>query len=150
MAEGNSLEVRVSQPHLFYVEVKWKYNIYNVLSNYVERFSLLVLFFYVIFILLIICIRKLKGRRNMKKYIRQLVAGFLIICMMFIQVIGNKVELLAAENGNLEEYVITTKNQKVVKRIKEKYDKFVFDDYSRYEDMLLWIQELIFQKIQML
>ena len=33
----------------------------------------------------------------MKKYIRQLVAGFLIICMMFIQVIGNKVELLAAE-----------------------------------------------------
>lgn len=70
----------------------------------------------------------------MKKYIRQLVAGFLIICMMFIQVIGNKVELLAAENGNLDEYVITTKNQKVVKRIKEKYDKFVFDDYSRYGD----------------
>lgn len=53
---------------------------------------------------------------------------------MFIQVIGNKVELLAAENGNLDEYVITTKNQKVVKRIKEKYDKFVFDDYSRYGD----------------
>ncbi len=86
----------------------------------------------------------------MKKYIRQLVAGFLIICMMFIQVIGNKVELLAAENGNLDAYVITTKNQKVVKRIKEKYDKFVFDDYSRYGDMLLWIRELIFQKIQML
>ncbi|MCI9412414.1 MAG: hypothetical protein HFG36_10165 [Eubacterium sp.] len=61
----------------------------------------------------------------MKKYIRQLVAGFLIICMMFIQIIGNKVELLAAENGNLDEYVITTKNQRVVKRIKEKYDKFV-------------------------
>lgn len=70
----------------------------------------------------------------MKKYIRQLVAGFLIICMMFIQVIGNKVELLAAKNEKLDEYVITTKNQKVVNRIKEKYDKFVFDDYSRYGD----------------
>ena len=70
----------------------------------------------------------------MKKSVRQLVAGFLIICMMFIQVIGNKVELLASDNGRLDEYVITTKNQKEMRRIKEKYDKFVFDDYSRYED----------------
>lgn len=71
----------------------------------------------------------------MKKNIRQLVAGILIFCMMFIQSIGNKVELLAAENGKLDEYVITTKNKKERNRIKEKYNKFIFDDYSRYEDI---------------
>lgn len=54
---------------------------------------------------------------------------------MFIQSIGNKVELLAAENGKLDEYVITTKNKKERNRIKEKYNKFIFDDYSRYEDI---------------
>lgn len=70
----------------------------------------------------------------MKKNVRQFVAGFLVFCMIFIQSIGNKVELLAAGNERLDEYVITTKNQKEMNRIKRRYDKFVFDDYSRYED----------------
>lgn len=70
----------------------------------------------------------------MRNKSKRVIASVLVLCMTFFWIVGDKVELIAADNGRLNEYVITVKNEKEMYEIKEEYEKYVVDDYSIYED----------------